>query len=320
MNTDSPRKQRWVAWVAVLSLLLGLVGAGAVFCVWKRIQATQRVDDYRWAAWQQSQRQIQGRLVAQNLILESDRKNLQQLLTQSQAKNRDWVMSEANNLVQRAAFSLRFEDNIKLAKALLQAADARIASLGYAANWPLREAVIADITQLDAVPEVDLPGIMMQLNALNAEVEHLPQSSVPAVAIAVEPPKVNAATGYHWEAVKNFALQVLKSLKSLIVIHHDTARVAPLLPPDAYPYVVANIQSQLAMASWAALHHQQAVYRAALETASKWISRYFSTTDASVQGVLKHIQTLQAIEVSPSLPPLTRSLNAVAHADERVSS
>jgi len=212
------------------------------------------------------------------------------------------------------------EKNPQIASQILQAADKKIQQLNQISLMPVRQALAADIATLNAVPTVDLAGIVVQINAISAQIEDLPRIqkqdnnlvAVQAPANAV--PSVSAS----WQSkVKTVISAIGENLRSLVVIKREAPNVVPLLPPDQYIYVITNIQTQLTMAQWAALHQQPQIYKQSLQQANIWIERYFSTDNSAVKAVLQSLQELTRIDVAPKLPDLSQSLQAIELAQSK---
>ena len=65
-------------------------------------------------------------------------------------------------------------------------------------------------------------------------------------------------------------------------------------------------QAQLSL-----LQGQQGSYDASLNKATEWVSSYFEAEDSTTQSLLKGLNDLKSIQVSPALPDITSSLKAL---------
>ncbi len=313
------RKSTGIILIALLSLIVALACAAGMAYAWLQYQAVQAKTAEKIARLENVASKEQTALAEQRNLLNSTKQALQQLQTQvqQQAKPKDWLLSEVDYLVKLAALNLTVDNNVSLARKLLQAADQQLADSNNSAYWPVRQALADDISTLNTAPQVDLVGIIVRLNTLKQNIEKLPQ--VPKISNKPEQqPQINSTavttvspTASWSDKAKEIALQVWESLKELVVIRQDGAQLAPLLPPDAFAFVVANIQAQLTMAQWAALHHQRMIYQQSLAQARSWIARYFAADSAQVKAAQGLLNNLLAIDISPASPDLSQSLQAI---------
>ncbi len=313
-TTSQPKQPGLLAKIiALIALVIAVACAIALLYFGQRIAFMQNT----LATEPKLHQQLTAQATAiQNLQQQMQRSQLEiQQAQQARATDNHLALIEADYLVNLAAFNLLAENNVSLARQLLRSADQRIAMHGDSRLLPVREALGADLAELDAVPTIDVAGLIIQLNALTAQVEQLPR--VPLLNKQAPPTTVAPAKPAHpsWkEQAKQFLEQVGKTLESLFVVRYETGQVAPLLPPDHYVFIVANIQSQLAIAQWAVLHRQPEVYQQALNQAATWIQRYFPADNPVVQALLKNLHELLTIPVKSPLPNLDRSVQAILQA------
>jgi uroporphyrin-III C-methyltransferase len=305
------RKGGWKVDVLVVVLVIVATSAAVFFVLWQRHQMETAFVEQKITPLKQMLAQQNQQLQEQSKQI----KNLQQQWQENQQKNKlrqeaDWVLAEVDYLVNLAAFNLHIENNIALVRQVLQTADQRVAMLNDPRLLPVREALGADLAALNAVPTLDVAGLIIRLNALSTQIEALPRiprlSKEPEVKIVPE-------HSSSWQGqFKQLVEAVGQTLKSLLVIHYQVGNAPPLLPPDQYVFVIGNIQAQLALAQWAVLHHQPEVYQQSLTQARTWVTRYFPSDNFNVRALLENLRELEKISVkSPSLPDLSRSIQAI---------
>ncbi len=84
-----------------------------------------------------------------------------------------------------------------------------------------------------------------------------------------------------------------------------------LLAPDERYFLTQNLRLNLESARIALLRHDRQSYQQALRSAREWIALYFDDTAPAVEATLKELTRLQQIDIAPSLPDISGSLNAL---------
>lgn len=301
--------------LAVLALLVALASMAALVYMWQKNHNVQMHLQQELQQLARLQTQANNNLSAQHELLTTAQQSIEKLENQPEAKPNSWLLAEADYLVKLAALNLNIDRNVALARELLATADRQLAMTNNATYWPARQALGNDMTALNALPTMDLPGIIVRLNTVKTWVEKLPQITPPVTT--TNPSKTPVTTPLAAVTWQNTAQRLLNNIwqafKQLIVIRYESTSQpeAPLLPPNALAYVTTNIQTQLTMAQWAALHHQQVIYWQAIDSAKTWISRYYAKNDAAVKAVLAILANLATINVNPNVPDLAQSLQAL---------
>lgn len=223
---------------------------------------------------------------------------LNQLQQQTIGKQDSWVLAEVNYLVNQANYHVRFDRDIEAAIALLQTADQRLAGLDDPKLLDLRQSLAHAITDLQAVPKVDLPGILLRLTTLQEKIVQLPLR----IPVAMSEKTITKSTPLNWqEALQNS----WHTLKQLIVVRRIDQPVMPLLSVEQQVYLQQNVQILLQQAAFTALRNQNVVYQNSLNQALDLIQRYYAPDSPITQAVVQSLHELQAIDVAPQLPDLT---------------
>lgn len=311
-----PKRSPWGILVAVIALLVALASAGASVYSWRQYQAREIQNHEKISQFE--------KLIATNAKalaeLQAAQKTTQQSIYQlnaeleEQNKPKNWLLAEVANQVKLADLNLRVDSNIPLAQKLLQDADQQLAAANNAVLLPVRQALANDMTALAAAPKVDIPGVIIRLNILKQWVEQFPQTPKIVIKQKPQPTQIVANTipGQSFsDKSKDFLARLWQSLKELVVIRNEGAQSVPLLPPSTFAFVVTNIQTQLSLAQWAALHQQALIYKQSIAQARDWIGRYFAPDDAKVKTAQILLNNLMAVDVNPAIPDLSQSLQAV---------
>ena len=77
-----------------------------------------------------------------------------------------------------------------------------------------------------------------------------------------------------------------------------------------------HLQLQLFTARTAVARHDQAAYRSSLAAARQWLVEFFDPAASSTQALLREIQMLEAVDIDPRLPEISRSTEALQAAFE----
>lgn len=221
-----------------------------------------------------------------------------------------WVVAETNYLAQLANYNLVFIRDVPTTIALLKAADQRLASLNSAAYAQARQLLADAIVALEAVPQVDVAGLLAQINALQMQATQLPILQLASPTETLNNDQQTNTVTPNWQSGLNKSLE---TFQKLIVIRHSNHPVEPLLPAQQQAYLQQNIQLLLQQAQWAALRGQSTIYQASLQQAMDWIQRYFVANATITDTMVKAITDLQKINIQPALPDIKNVLQTLEH-------
>lgn len=226
-----------------------------------------------------------------------------------------WVLAEINYLVRLANYNLLFVRDIPAAIALLQTADQRLAMLDDPAFVNLRQQLADNIARLQAIPKVDLEGILMQLNALIGQSKQLPVIAPPSfVPQQTVEPKSSAPAVSGWrKGLQNS----LDTLQTLVIIRRHNHPISPLLDSEQQLFLQQNLQLLLEQAQWAALHGQVNIYQNSLRQAESYVQVYFAQDAAATRAFRHALDELQKIDIQPKLPDITALLQEVQQTANR---
>lgn len=311
-----PRRSHSGMLIAVIALLIALASAGAWIYSWWQYQNREIQSHKKIVQLETLATKNDNALAALQTALKNTQQSVQQLNAELEEQNKpkNWLLAEVDNQIKLADLNLRIDNNVSLAQTLLQDADQQLAAANNAALLPVRQALAKDLAALAAAKPVDIPGVIIRLNILKQWVEQLPQT--PQIVVKKNPQSnqtlVNAVPAKSFsDKGKDFLARLWQSLKELVVIRNEGAQSPPLLPPTAFAFVVTNIQTQLTLAQWAALHQQELIYKQSIAQARNWIDRYFAPDDAKVKTAQILLNNLTAVNVNPAIPDLSQSLQAI---------
>lgn len=228
----------------------------------------------------------------------------------------DWYLSEAAYLARLASQRLQTERSTKNPLALLQKVDSILVELNEAGMLAVRAAIASDITTLRLAGEIDVEGIVLELNALTAQIDQLSmiQLSVPVPDInqALDSNDsvngdVNSTLSQRWF---NLVDKFSQSLGQLVQVKQRVEPIERVLSTSEESIVRNNLRLLLQQAANAALREQQTIYDLSLKRAQQWVAQYFQM-NSSVQVVKNRLIDLSGKQVVQQLPLIDGSVNAL---------
>lgn len=230
--------------------------------------------------------------------ISENQKNISQLIAQASNTTTQQGIAEATYLIRLAHVHLMIDDNITLALQLLKIAEQRLQTITSVTATHLKSSISEDISALSAVPKVDLPNIITQLNQISEEVNQLPvqhkSSPKPTTSNTV-----TTTSEHWWDKTKHN----LSGLKNLFIIRHIDSEKIPLISPQQIIFLKENVRLKLSEAEWATLHQQPTIYQESLTMAAKWLNEYGQNQPA-IKPIVKKIQALALINIKPQIPAL----------------
>jgi len=304
--------------IAVLALTLGLILTAGLSIFYWQVMSDLTEINRTTATLEKQNRALNQQLLDNITNLREEFQTQQAALTNLQQLSKGnpltWRFAEAKYLVQLANYHLTFTRDVTAALALLQTAEQRIASLNDPVLQPLRQMMANNIAALQAVPKVDLAGLLTRITALQIQVNTLPAIGLPSaqqqpVDVAEEQAVLNQSP------LRKAIHDSWVTLQKIVVIRHQDQQISPLLSPEQQAYLHQNLQLILQQAQWAALRGQEDIYQSSLQQARKWVERYFAKNLPATQAFLVALAELQKVNVQPPLPdlaPMARKIQQIA--------
>ncbi|NGN99658.1 heme biosynthesis operon protein HemX [Grimontia sp. S25] len=210
----------------------------------------------------------------------------------------DWLLAEADYLVNQAARKLWLEHDVLTATTLMQNADQRIAELNDPSLTPVRQAMAKDIQQLKAVKRIDRDGIVLRLNSLQQEVDKLPlANAIMPEAEEVAPQQVSGNVD-DWQ--QNLKASFSDFVGQFITYRKREGDVVPLLTPAQTFYLQENLKAKLDQAVTSVYRENGRLYAESLKTAKEWAERFYNQDADITKSFVATLTNLsqQTIEVS----------------------
>ena len=212
----------------------------------------------------------------------------------------DWLLAEANYLVNMAGRKLYLEKDIRTAITLLQEADARLLDLNDPALFPVRALIAGDIQSLKGVNTRSTSSIALTIAGMLTKASELPLNLLKLP----ESEESNDLTLS--EDISDWRENLSRTWKSIV---GPLYRVSDLEKP-LEPYleerqqwlIEQQVKHALAQAQSAVLAEQQALYVASLQTALSLLNNHYKIEDASVNQFITALQELQNADFTRNLP------------------
>ncbi len=272
-------------------------------------QLKQQIDALKQQQ-QSSREQYQQQIEALKTAQQNLRTNLTKLVRNNTHLRNDWLMAEAEYLVQLANYRLLLEKDVVTAKVALKAADTRLAEVADPALLPVRKILARDIQSLGNIAPVDLAGLSVTLSALSENIHKLPLQTPDPQTIKLKQAEQENSKRKP-SSLTELPAAIWQDIKNLIVIRHHDKPIQPLLAPEQHFFLVQNLALQVEQARLALLNGQSMVYQERLETIKKWINDYFDTAHNVTRNVLSNIEALQKVDIDPPLPDISSTYAAI---------
>lgn len=238
------------------------------------------------------------------------RHNLTNLVRNSKHLRNDWLMAEAEYLIQLANHRLLLEKDITTAAVALKAADARLAEVADPALLGIRKILMNDLQILNNIPVIDLAGLSVTLSALSNNIPNLPlRTPDPKTHKLNQVDKTQASSEV--KNISNLPAAIWQDIKSLVVIRHHQKPLEPLLAPNQHFFLLQNLALLLEQSRLALLNGHNEIYQERLQTTEEWIKQYFDTEHNVTRNMLANIDELQKFDIDPTLPDISSTFSAI---------
>ncbi|MBL1276076.1 MAG: uroporphyrinogen-III C-methyltransferase [Ectothiorhodospiraceae bacterium] len=214
-----------------------------------------------------------------------------------------WRMAEVEYLLTVANHRLTLAQDRQTAMAVFATADSRLKAIGDPSLLTVRKKIASELTALRAMPNVDIPGLAVQIGSLAETVDELPLLDKKRVALVVE--KNAESSPLDWQDIP---AAVWNDVKSLVKVRRHQQPTEPLLPPKQAWFLYQNLQLKLEQARLAVLKENTALFSQSLNEVSIWLSGYFESESAAVISMQAMVKKLSIIDLRPEVPDVSGSL------------
>lgn len=240
-----------------------------------------------------------------NEQLDDLKKNLSSAMQEHLYQNNDWLLLKARYYLGLAEINAHWSDNTPTTIALFQQADDLLVNLHEPQLLSVRQAIATDITQLQAIPTLDIAGLLAKLDATQHLIKTLPSKNPIALSKATTSIETSIKVPSTWREHLQSSIDLLRKL---VIIRHHNAPIQPMLSAEDETLLRENIRLNLQEAQWAVLQKNQSVYDLALKHAVENINRAFDQKDERTQALIQQLQTLQSTQLKSETPAPGQSL------------
>lgn len=226
-------------------------------------------------------------------------------LYQELASGRDArLLSEVEQSITIAAQQLQLAGNVEAALLALQSAEARLTRATPAQFASLRRLLNRDIERLRALPQADISGMALRLEAVAANADKLP------LAYTQRPPKTTTPATETSSGWRELAAEVWRDLQGLVRIERMDQDAPALLAPSQALFLRENLRLRLINARLSLLQRDARSFREDVSLAAKWLKLYFDLRTPAVQHAHDTLQKMAAAELNLAMPSLDETLAA----------
>ncbi len=214
-----------------------------------------------------------------------------------------WLLAEAEYYMQIANAQLQLAGNPHLASLALSFADERLLQLANPALTSVRRALSDELQAIEVMGKPDIEGITLTLASLASVVDSLP--------LRQEVDDTEGDTGEvdpDLSGVDRALASLKRAVGDIVSVRRTDEAAAPLIAPDAVYFLRANLALQLQAARLAVLRNEKEIFAQSLADASAWLTRYYDTDSAPVQGALETIAEIRNGLFSVAPPDISESL------------
>lgn len=274
-----------------------------------RIQALQEADELARDAARELDRRLQelpGRFQA----LEQRLSAVQGI---SDEARRRWIRSEAEHYLALANAELMLGGRWQTAINALELADAKLRELGNPALGGVRQRISGELQALRGVRLPDVEGLSYSLGRLVERVESLPMHvAAPTTFVTEEEALESAEPG-----LSRIWLSLRQAVTGMINIERSDVPTARALTAEEQALVRRQLALELEMARLGLLRAQTEVFRVSLSAASALLAREFDNADPTVESAIALIEDMSRLDVDPTRPDISGSLNLLRELPDR---
>jgi uroporphyrin-3 C-methyltransferase len=218
----------------------------------------------------------------------------------------DWALEETHQLLLLAGQRLSLSSDVTLARRALEIADQKLSLIQATDVLAVRRQLAVEIASLDAVPKLDLNGIVLKLSAMANQVNTLPLKG------DLDQPEWGRSASETEEPTEPGSLQMvgrvlLDDLGKLVRIRKVDQTRPPKLENAQRFLAYEKLRLQLVAAQLAVLRQRPDLYQDSLKQARSGLSDYFAPDDR-VDGFAASLESLIARQLVVDLPDVSGSM------------
>jgi uroporphyrin-III C-methyltransferase len=265
--------------------------------------------------WQMQSQSEQQRL---DLMANAIQQNSQQVASNLDKINdiagrrpADWLLAEANYLLNIAGRKLWLEHDVKTSLFMLQAADSRLQDVNDTSLLAVREKLASDIVALQQITPLSTTSIALSISGLAKQIDSLPLAYFHKPEPKELTTEISADEG-DWQS--NLMKSINHVFEGFFRYEKITTEIKPFMSEQQQWLVQQQLRFLLLSAQTAALQEKWPVFTDALNNASNLLSEHFDGQQASVIQFNDNLQTLLASDLEMQYPSQFTASNALQDA------
>ena len=233
-------------------------------------------------------------------------KQIQNAMQQKFYQNQDWLLLKARYYLELAQINAHWSNEIDATIALLEQSDQLLKQLNDPEILNIRQAIAKDIAQIQALPIVDIAGLLSQLDAAQNSINDL---SIPLPIKGNTSSSENSTPPSNDSSTWKVRLQgSLNALEKLVVIRRHDQGIEPLISPLFEALLKEKLRLNLQEAQWAVLNNEPFVYQLTLKQAISSLKMHFNENMPNTAALIKKLTELQQKNVTQKRPAMGSAL------------
>ncbi|MCW8408742.1 uroporphyrinogen-III C-methyltransferase [Legionella sp. PATHC035] len=231
-------------------------------------------------------------------------KQVQTAMSQRFYQKQDWILLKARYYLELAQINAHWSNGVDATVALLEQADQLLKQINNPKIFNIRQAIAKDIAQMQALPSVDIAGLLSQLDAAQNSINDL---SIP-LPVSEKPAPKNATPSPNNSSWRSRLQSSMSVLEKLVVIRRHDQEIKPLMSPLFEAILKEKLRLNLQEAQWAVLHQNAFVYQLVLKQAINNLSTNFNKDTPNTAALIKKLTDLLQVNITPKRPELGSAL------------
>ncbi|MFI4918263.1 MAG: uroporphyrinogen-III C-methyltransferase [Legionellales bacterium] len=221
-------------------------------------------------------------------------------------QTQDWLLLKVRYCLELAQINTHWSNDFDTSAALMQQADTLLKQLNGPQIFAIRQALAEEISQLKAIPNIDVAGVLSQLDAAQNSISNLPiHATLDDRASKAKEVLPKAANPSSWRSRLQDNVHLLEQF---VVIRRNDEPIQPLMSPFFESILRESIQLNLQQAQWAVLNNNASVFQSALKQAITNLKRTFNEEAQSTVAVIKQLTELQKTQLTQEKPVIELAL------------
>lgn len=212
----------------------------------------------------------------------------------------DWLLAEANYLVNLAGRKLYLEQDVQTSLVLLQEADKRLKELQDSSLLPVRSLLAEDIQNLSSIEIVSTTDIALKLNALARAAKLLPLNVLQLPTTEPEQDLAISDNPADWR--QNLHNTWRRFVGDFITIKRVDAPLEPYLAERQQWLIREQLNHTLSQVQSAVLSQQYELFASLLENAKLILQTHYIVEDDQVVATINDIDSLMSLSFSTDMP------------------